>query len=333
MSSAPINTQPSSPEAYEEAAAWLERLSEGELDKVSAHRFYRWLDTDQNQALFDRMLNTWSDPSLAQAAQHSQAHTTLRDRYRVASRAWQRFWWGGAALVTSLLLALWLFPGVYDTAESPIAKVQSVSTEVGTPKDFTLIDGSIIQVAALSSLEVRLEETQRTVALNRGAAYFAVAPDKQRPFSVHMGPASVTAVGTEFNIDRTTSGIDVTVYEGAIEVRARPDASPSLLRAGEQVRVTENGLSEVRSVALAELVDWRSGWVEVKDEPLTFLLEKLSRHSQTPIRLSSPELGDLRVAGRFRLKDTDTALTMLSQLYPLRIDRQARRIWIEPVSD
>ncbi|WP_347330373.1 FecR family protein [Marinimicrobium locisalis] len=330
MSSEPTNT-PSS-KAYEEAAAWLERLSDGELDKVNAHRFNRWLNTDDNQALFDRMLHSWSDPVLTRAAQQSQTNATLPERYRVASRAWHRFWWATAAL-TSLLLAVWLFPGFYDPARPFSATVQSVATEVGTPKDLTLADGSTLQMAALSALEIRLEETRRTVALKRGAAYFAVAPDKQRPFSVHMGPASVTAVGTEFNIDRTTSGIDVTVYEGAIEVRARPEARPSLLRAGEQVRITENGLSDVRAVALAQLVDWRSGWVEVKDETLTFLLEKLSRHSSTPIRLASPELGDLRVAGRFRLQDTDTALTMLSQLYPLRVDRQAGRIWIEPASD
>lgn len=332
MSSAPINTPPPSPEAYEEAAAWLERLSEGELDKVSAHRFNRWLNTDDNQALFDRMLHTWSDPALAEAAQQSQVHTSLPERYQVASRAWHRFWWGSAALA-GLLLAVWLFPGFHAPVTTPPATVQSVATEVGTPRDLTLADGSAVQVAALSSLEVRLERSRRIVALKRGAAYFAVAPDKQRPFSVHMGPASVTAVGTEFNIDRTASGIDVTVYEGAIEVRAQPDAKPSLLRAGEQVRITENGLSEVSAVALAQLVDWRSGWIEVKDETLAFLLEKLSRHSQTPIRLASPELGDLRVAGRFRLQDTDTALTMLSQLYPLRVDRQAGRIWIEPASD
>ncbi|WP_027328491.1 FecR family protein [Marinimicrobium agarilyticum] len=332
MSSKSINTHAPRTAAYEEAAAWLERLSDGELDKVSAHRFNRWLNTDDNQALFDRLLRTWSDPALTEAAQQSQTHTPLRERYRVASRAWHRFWWGGAVLA-SLLLAVWLVPSFYPPATGPAVTVQSVATGVGAPKDLTLADGSSVHVAALSSLEVRLEETRRLVALKRGAAYFAVAPDKQRPFSVQMGRASVTAVGTAFNIDRTASGIDVTVHEGAIEVRAHPDAKPSLLRAGERVRITETGLSEVQAVALAQLVDWRSGWVEVQDETLAFLLEKLSRHSPTPIRLASAELGELRVAGRFRLQDTDTALTMLSQLYPLKVDHQPGRIWIEPASD
>lgn len=304
---------------YSDAADWLERLSDGKPDTVTARRFENWLGADARRApVMERMLQTWSDPALAEAARRaglSQAGTRPR-----LTR------WGGALAAAACLLAavlLWQ-PGGEDAA----APLVHMETPVAELRQFELQDGSVLEMAAASALEVRLEAHRRRVNLLRGAAYFAVAGDKRRPFEVRIDSASVVALGTEFNIEKSSAGIDITVHEGAVEVRADTGAEPLVLRAGNRVRIGRGDISAVEPVDLERLVDWRSGWIEIRDESLAYLLEQFARHSPRPIELADSRLAGLRVAGRFRLGDTQANLALLSRLYPLEVERRGGRILV-----
>jgi len=304
---------------YAEAAEWLERLSGDRLDTVTARRFENWLREDGRRApVLERMLDTWRDPVLAEAARgvglprDASARRPLR--------------WGGAlAAAACLLIAVSLWrPGEGGATAVPL----HLETPVAELRRLELGDGSRLEMAAASELEVRLEKRRRRVNLLRGAAYFAVAGDKQRPFEVRIGSASVVALGTEFNIEKSSVGVDVTVHEGAVEVRADTGDQPRVLRAGSRVRIGREGVSAIEPVDLEGLVDWRSGWIEIRDESLPYLLERFARHSPAPIELADARLAELRVAGRFRLGDTEANLALLSRLYPLQVERRDGRILV-----
>ena len=176
----------------------------------------------------------------------------------------------------------------------------------------TLGDGSVVDMAAASQLTVLFSADKRQVVQGLGAAYFAVAKDKQRPFEVRLDQASVVAVGTEFNIDRDPDLIDITVYEGAVQVQASAAGPSQLLKSGERIRIQQNKLSEVQKVDLQQLVDWRSGWIEIEDESLAYLLHRLNRSASVPVSASA-EVADLRVAGRFELANTQQTLSALER--------------------
>ncbi|UTF60234.1 FecR domain-containing protein [Gilvimarinus sp. DA14] len=326
MIAAPDNN--SEDRIYDEAAEWIDRLADGRLDKITSHRLYRWLQSDaRHRQVLEAMLATWQDPQLERAAQQALQSTPLAERYQVASRSWRYFFYscaGSAAVVALLFL---LMPVLWQSPEV-VAEPQVYRTANTSDRQMTLADGSAIELAASSRLVTDFKPERRNLSLERGAAYFAVAPDKSRPFEVTVGRASVVAVGTEFNIDRHQDGTDVTVYEGAIEVREQPLAKPRLLRGGERVRITRQGLEPTQAVDLQSLVDWRSGWIDVENESLSVVLEKLGRYSLTPIELADHSLASLRVAGRFRLSDTETALAMLDELYPIDVERRDQRIWV-----
>jgi transmembrane sensor len=69
-----------------------------------------------------------------------------------------------------------------------------------------------------SSIRVEFSNSERRVELLDGQALFQVAKDKERPFIVRSGDATVRAVGTQFDVDRKSSGTTITVLEGRVAV-------------------------------------------------------------------------------------------------------------------
>lgn len=92
----------------------------------------------------------------------------------------------------------------------------------GKEEELQLMDGSSIILADKS--EVTYEEPfqqKRDVALI-GKAYFKVAKDDAKPFSVISGDIATTALGTEFTVTayKQTNRIVVRLYEGKVVVKA-----------------------------------------------------------------------------------------------------------------
>lgn len=306
---------------YTEAAEWMDRLSDGELNTLCRKRFIKWLDADvQHQQVFESMLATWQDPALEQSFEKLK-----KQQKRPMKKAFQ---WG-AGLATACLLVATLTvmsPGRFTETQQPTVFIAQSPTE----NTHQLSDGSALQLQLSSEVVVNYSEQQRNLRIESGQAYFSVAKDEKRPFVVSVGDASVTAVSTEFNIDRGTDQIDVTVYEGIVEVQAEQENFPILLKAGEKVRLTRGRFGVVKKVDVNNLIDWRSGWIEISNENLDYLIERLNRHSSTPIVLADPDLESREVAGRFRLNDTEQTLKLLSQMYALNVEYLPQQIRLTP---
>lgn len=311
---------------YQRAAEWIDFLSEQPLDDLSRRRLLLWLDgKPERRALFERMLTNWADPALTQAATALLASTSLSRSPRFS---WQRMH-TGAAVAACVMLCIALLIGKPWWEESSAApNTVHFATAIGLRHDLQLEDGSLLEISPSSRVEINLNDLRRNITLQQGAAYFRVAKDQTRPFEVRIGAASVIAVGTEFNIDKTADRIEVTVYEGAIEVREHPAARPHLLRAGERALIGSGGIRTL-TVKLNELVDWRSGWLEVDEGKLGALVDQLNRYSNKPIHLQDHTLAGMPVAGRFRLKDTRETLQLLAELYQLQIKEVAAQGGVE----
>lgn len=102
-----------------------------------------------------------------------------------------------------------------------------------TPSQFTLSDGSKVEVEPQASLTVEvLQEGEVRLALARGKARFQVSKNKARSFRVAAGDVEVRVVGTRFTVDREAAEVTVLVEEGIVEVRH--GASLEKLTAGQR---------------------------------------------------------------------------------------------------
>ena len=119
-------------------------------------------------------------------------------------------------------------------------ELKVVKTVPGVKSSLTMSDGTKVLINSGSSLQflTNFENDKRVVFLE-GEAYFEVAKDSLRPFSVITGSVTTTALGTSFNISAYPSEVvNVALVEGLVKVDANlKDTSRIFLKKGESASV------------------------------------------------------------------------------------------------
>lgn len=310
------------PEAIlEEAADWYDRLAELTPPEQQAYSAWLLQNPLHRQAIswLQANLGEHEDALLSALAQHEDASAAVAAAQTPARAGWQRAA-GGWAIAAMLLLSLLLGYPLLRQPAAPALLQTSLQTVTGEQRTAQLADGSEIHLNAGAELSVQLEQAQRQVTLKRGEAYFAVAPDRQRPFYVDAGPVKIRVVGTAFNVDRMGDSIRVTVEHG--EVRVVSAGEVWQLRAGDGVYIAGDERQTFRSHSVA---GWRDGWREVSDEPLADVVAHLQRYSLRPIRLQGIDQ-PLPFSGRYNQSDVEGTLTLIADLFGLTLQLSDEQI-------
>jgi transmembrane sensor len=193
-------------------------------------------------------------------------------------------------------------------------KVEVLETRVGENRSVTLSDGSHLSMGGFSKIEVRMEPSRRAFNLIRGEALFAVAKDPARPFSVQAGAATVTALGTQFDVQRNTDRVVVSVVEGRVRVQPLRAAVPvawlepvvpsvahgaaTELDAKHRATVDKRGIGTATALPdVSVATAWQSGRLSFDDEPLRYVVEVVNRYSAKQIVIADPAIADLQVSG------------------------------------
>ena len=222
--------------------------------------------------------------------------------------------------------------------DSPLEKY---FTRIGEQQTIELDDGSVVTLNTGSRLAVDYSGQTRRILLERGEAYFEVADDPKRPFTVDLGLLSVTALGTAFNIRKNPKRHQVAVIEGAVALHESADAvyaSPSPVSADGQAvviftprqhRVEEgwvaefdarrNELNAFRPESIDRYHDWRSGLLDFYQEPLFVVIEELNRYSRKKILVEDASVLELQVYTVIHIQDIDSALNSLEQVLPVEV--------------
>ena len=239
-------------------------------------------------------------------------------------------------LVAVVLASIGLFT-------QPGSTVTRYTTAVGEQRSVTLPDGSTITLNTGSQILAGITDTVRRVVMDRGEAYFEVAKDPLRPFTVEVGGRSITAHGTAFNVRRLGGSFTVALVDGRVALHRQggePPAAPQWLDLGahpdgfESPLVEELGLRsgtvlhfDAHSQTITAHHDpeierrqqWRQGRLSFKDQPLSTVVAELGRYSTKPIRIHDADVADIRVFATLRLDSIDTALSTLERAVPIRV--------------
>ncbi|WP_343850446.1 FecR family protein [Algoriphagus jejuensis] len=113
------------------------------------------------------------------------------------------------------------------------------STPPGVKSNLTLQDGSKVMLNSGSSIRyVKSFESDRRMLYLKGEAYFEVAKDTLRPFSVVADGIKTTALGTAFNVSAySEEDVNVSLVEGKVAVDVKQGVSAEInLEKGEDLR-------------------------------------------------------------------------------------------------
>ena len=207
------------------------------------------------------------------------------------------------------------------------ASGSSYHTAVGGIVAVPLVDGSKILLNTNSELKVDLTESERSVRLEQGEAYFNVAHDPRRPFIVSVGERRIVAVGTAFSVWRNEDDVRIAVTEGKVRFE-KSDRSNVLLPPGSVARTLHDEVTmQQRTVAeVDEALSWRTGFLTFHDTPLADAVAEFNRYSMRKIILEDPAIAALRLSGKFQFSQSDAFVRLLERSFPVQAAWSADRI-------
>lgn len=235
-----------------------------------------------------------------------------------SSRGWRRL--AAPALAAAAVALLTVSLGPRFGLEFPPAKAVYYSASAQR-SDVTLADGSLVHLDAQSSIKVRLAARKRLVELVAGRAFFEVAHDASRPFTVSAGSERITALGTRFQVDRHDQFVLVTLDEGSIAVTdtaADGGERRDVLTPGQQLKVALDGSRSLRQVDSQVATSWSQGRLVFHATPLAEVLDEFNRYSSRKLRLGDASLAQMQVSGSFIPGDNALAVSALAAVLPVK---------------
>ena len=231
------------------------------------------------------------------------------------------------------------FAYLWTSGGSDEGHLQTYFTRVGEQQTIDLADGSVVTLNTAGQLVVDYSGTARRILLERGEAYFDVARDPNRPFTVDLGVRSVTVVGTEFSIRKHPQRYEVAVIEGAVaiggssldsEAASLPSSAQQLVEAGwvAEFDVQTNQLNVFQPESMDRYAAWRNGMITFTREPLYRVVQELNRYSRKRILIEDADVMELSAYVIVNVQEIDAALDGLSRLLPIDVTWHYDRIVI-----
>jgi transmembrane sensor len=291
------------------AAQWFAaRL--GGADSQIERRFHEWLKEDPAHAEEYALCEiTWEVSH--DAAKQSPEPSSRPGAYRAALGRRSAVFAAAAAAAAGL--AFWYWP------PTPVV----YATAPGEQRTVALDDGSRLTLNTRTRISVRLERHAREVVLEEGEAFFEVAKDASRPFTVRTPLGLARAVGTRFDVYLDRSRLSVTTQEGRVLVETGRAGSGVIVDAGRQAEL-RSGMTHaaVDAANLNAALGWLTHRLEVNDAPLADVLEDFSRYTSVPLRADTARIAALRVSAVLRTGDLDALRATLRGAFGLDIERR-----------
>ena len=159
-----------------------------------------------------------------------------------------------------------------------------LSTPRGGQYQLVLPDGSKVWLNAASSIRypTAFSGPARQVDIT-GEAYFEIAKDAHRPFTVRVGsPAGekgeVRVLGTQFNVNAYSDepAVRTTLLEGAVKVTK--GAAAATLKPGEQAELQQSGAFRIIPDAdVDQTMAWKNGHFFLKEADIRTVMRQIER--------------------------------------------------------
>lgn len=303
-----VRSSPEHIRAYMEIARTYVELPLVKLgDKIDVDSLIAYAHTGENIIPFNEAWSAQQNAPLIMPTETDHRVAVLKSTERRPRLRRRSFVAAAAALAFCIAGVVW-----WNLERFPL-----YATEIGERRSITLADGSTVDLNARSRLRVEFARKERRVELLEGQALFQVAKDKNRPFIVSSGDATVRAVGTQFDVNRRSNGTTVTVLEGRVAVYSAARLEPI-------APVPASGPSAV------------AGPLNVSGHPAAApLAAKPSSSGSAPLlpfnpSSNSPGLADLSgSAAIFLSAGEQVTVTLAEVALPQRVDIAAATAWTE----
>ena len=179
---------------------------------------------------------------------------------------------------------------------------------------FTLKDGTHVTLAPGATLRYQPHKAPRQVEMT-GKVHYAVARDEAHPFRVTAPAATVTVLGTVFQV--SDSRVDVT------EGRVRVDGSQgeSVILTAGQSALLKDGVPTLEETTLPNPSAWATGVFRYEATPLDDVLKDLSAYYGVPLQVKGDSTGK-SLTGEFSTDSLDEILELIGLALEIELVRE-----------
>ncbi|HVP85567.1 MAG TPA: FecR domain-containing protein [Rhizomicrobium sp.] len=302
-----------------EAATWLVRANSEGWGEDDQKMLDAWLvQSPAHRAAYWRLKAAYAETSRLQALRRPQQASVERPR-----RSARPFL---AATAAALVIAGVIGATTIDFTSAPS---ETYVTQVGGSKTLALRDGTRIELNTATSVRVSLTKTQRTIWLDKGEAFFAVAHDEKRPFVVMVAGHRVTDIGTKFLIRHDPARLEVAVVEGKVGFDSSDPASraqPLQLAAGDVLVATPHAIivKAKREEDLATELGWRRGMLIFHHTSLAEAAAEFNRYNGHQLVVGD-KAGSLTINGVFPKNDVPAFIRLTQAVLKLHVEDQGQQ--------
>ena len=305
----------------------IARVLSGESSSDDILSLSEWLnENEKNRDEFRRLKNYW-DADVA--FKHSVAPTfsadKLQQKINVQKRqTYRRQLWRNAIPLIAAACLFFIFSTaffLYNTKDRTSEYYTLLAGE--HTSNFTMEDGTVITLNKNSRLSYsdKYGKDNRNVKLE-GEAYFEVAKDSGKPFQVEINGASITVLGTHFNVkaDAESDDITATLVEGSIRFEG---AKQNIVMTPNQQLTFSRSTNkvDVKHVDTDPFTFWKDGLLKYKSIPFIELIKELQSTYKVEIQIDSQELKNpaVTVSGTFSQEQSiEQILKVISRSLPIR---------------
>lgn len=286
-----------------------------------------WLnENEKNRDEFRQLKNYWdADVAFKHSVAPAFSADKLQQKINVQRRqtARRQLWRSAIPLIAAACL-LFIFSTAffhYNTNDRT-SEYYTLLTGEHT-SDFTMEDGTVIILNKNSRLSYsdKYGKDSRNVKLE-GEAYFEVAKDPDKPFQVEMDGASITVLGTHFNVKAEAESDDITatLVEGSIRFEG---AKQNIVMTPNQQLTFSRSTNKVdlKETDTDTFTAWKDGLLKYKSIPFIQLVENLKNIYQVEISIDDDRLADpsVTVSGTFASEQSlEQILKVISNSLPVR---------------
>lgn len=273
---------------------------------------------DQLKNLWNELDGLASDPAILQMREDALTSHARSQSLRVYIRSMV-----AALLVMTMVGGAWTFKWKTSPDEVQIVHSKDYATRVGETSSIALPDQSVAIIDTNSALRAHIGKTgERRIEILRGRVMFSVAKMRDRPFVVKAGGAEITALGTQFDVYRKRSGIEVNLIEGKVQVRTSPwpNGQPAqqqsdtvTMSAGDRLQISDHAW-HIEHGAAQGSPDWVKGQITFDEVPVAYVIDELNRYTEKKFFLSDPKTGLRNISAVIRTNDPAMLLRAIKSM-------------------
>lgn len=237
----------------------------------------------------------------------------------INSHPWSKWLKVAAVLFLPLVLSFLLMYQIKVGKDIKAPAEVTIEAPAGVKRTVLLTDGSRVVLNSKSSIKYLegFSEHKREIKLS-GEAFFEVEKDTLRPFLVHSGSITTTALGTSFNIKYlpTKGSTEIALATGMVQV-SLDSLEIERLKPGEGLEYDmKTGSFRTNIFDVHEALDWKEGIIYFKKAGIDQVVQRLEDWYGVEITLSrdtdNRRFDNWTYTGMFKNQTLENVLTGIS---------------------